>query len=195
MEALTQAQGLALCRFARASIDTALGGPRQEPTLGDWAQQPGACFVTLHWATESDGAEGELQGCIGSLEAHRSLAADVADNAVAAALRDSRGRKLQRSDLARLDVEVSVLSPLVRVPVVSEADAVAALRPHIDGVVLRGGGRRGTFLPQVWESFHDPAEFLLQLKRKAGLPMRGWESSYELFRYTVQKWQSRAPKS
>ena len=80
-------------------------------------------------------------------------------------------------------------------PAASEAEAVAALRPHIDGVVLRGGGRRGTFLPQVWESFHDPAEFLLQLKRKAGLPLRGWEPSYELFRYTVQKWQSRAPKS
>lgn len=203
MEALTPAQGLALCRLARASIDAALGGPQPETVLGDWAQQRGACFVTLRWsASATAGAdagasddEGELQGCIGSLEAHRSLAADVADNAVAAALRDPRGRRLQRAALAQLDVEVSVLSPLAQLPVASESEAVAALRPHIDGVVLHGGGRRGTFLPQVWESFNEPAEFLNQLKRKAGLPMRGWEPSYKLFRYTVQKWHSRAPKS
>lgn len=201
MEALTPAQGLALCRWARASIDAALGGPQQEPELGDWAKQPGACFVTLRWPAagadsgESGDAEGELQGCIGSLEAHRSLVADVADNAVAAALRDPRGRRLGRAELAQLDVEVSLLSPLVPLPVKSEAEAVAALRPHLDGVVLRGAGRRGTFLPQVWESFSEPGEFLYQLKRKAGLPLRGWEPSYQLFRYTVQKWQSRASKS
>lgn len=201
MEVLTEAQGLALCRFARASIAAALGGPQAEPLLAEWAGRPGACFVTLRWSLPSASAaessalvrEAALQGCIGSLEAHRSLQNDVAENAVAAALRDPRGRTLRRTDLGQLDVEVSVLSALTPLPVDNESAAIAALRPHTDGVVLRSGSRRGTFLPQVWESFPAPGEFLLQLKRKAGLPLHGWEPSYQLFRYTVQKWQSRAP--
>lgn len=201
MEALTESQGLDLCRFARASIGAALGGPSAE-SPPEWAARPGACFVTLRWArgtaTTADrhhaaAAEAELQGCIGSLEAHRSLGEDVAANAVAAALRDPRGRTLLLAHLFYLDVEVSVLSPLLHLVVAGEQAAIAALRPHTDGVLLRGAGRRGTFLPQVWESFPDPGEFLRQLKRKAGLPALGWEPSYQLFRYTVQKWHSPAP--
>lgn len=200
MEALSELQGFELCRWARASIGAALGGPQAEPPPREWAAHPGACFVTLRWARGAasaaerhPAAEPELQGCIGSLEAHRSLSEDVAANAVAAALRDPRGRTLRLTHLGHLDVEVSVLSPLTLLAVAGEPAAIAALRPHTDGVLLRGAGRRGTFLPQVWESFPDPGEFLRQLKRKAGLPALGWEPSYQLFRYTVQKWHSPAP--
>lgn len=202
MDALTDPQGQALCRLARASIAHALGGPPVPPLTDEFAARRGACFVTLRWAAESPVAPTDeptdeddlpLQGCIGSLEPHRSLAADVAENAVAAALRDPRGRRLRLPDLDRLDVEVSVLGPLVPLTARSEAEAVAALRPHDDGVVLRGHGRRGTFLPQVWSTFTDPAEFLRELKRKAGLPAHGWDASYQLYRYSVQKWRQPAP--
>lgn len=54
-----------------------------------------------------------------------------------------------------------------------------------DGVVLRGGGRRATYLPQVWESLDDKREFLTSLKSKAGL--RGWPDDAELYRYDVKK--------
>jgi AmmeMemoRadiSam system protein A len=193
---LTDIQGLLLCRWARASIAAALGGPPADLLLDGLPVRPGACFVTLRWARlgATDAApptrlEPELQGCIGTLEAHRSLAADVAANAVAAALRDPRGRPLRLTELAALDVEVSVLGPLVLLPVRSEAEAIAALRPPTDGAVLRCGARRGTFLPQVWESLPEPREFLRQLKLKAGLPALGWDPLYQLLGYTVKKWQ------
>jgi len=71
----------------------------------------------------------------------------------------------------------------------SEANAIAQLRPGIDGVVLRLGQARGTFLPQVWESLPRPEDFLQQLKRKAGLPGDFWDEDIRLARYTVSKWQ------
>ncbi|MEO6697356.1 MAG: AMMECR1 domain-containing protein, partial [Gammaproteobacteria bacterium] len=70
-----------------------------------------------------------------------------------------------------------------------EADVFLQLRPHVDGVVLRYGALRGTFLPQVWEQLTDPRNFLIQLKGKAGLPAHFWVSDIEVYRYTVQKWR------
>ena len=67
------------------------------------------------------------------------------------------------------------------------------LRPGIDGVVLAYGGHRGTFLPQVWEQLPEPAEFLAQLKRNAGLPVDFWAEDVRLSRYTVSKWQEGKP--
>jgi len=196
MEELTDIQGLALCRWARASIAAALGGPRATLRVAGLPERLGACFVTLRWTravvtgvSPPARHEPELQGCIGTLEAHRSLADDVAANAVAAALRDPRGRPLRLADLEALAVEVSVLGPLILLPVRSEEEAIAALRPPTDGAVLRCGPRRGTFLPQVWESLPEPREFLQQLKRKAGLPALGWDPVYQLLGYTVQKWK------
>jgi AMMECR1 domain-containing protein len=69
-----------------------------------------------------------------------------------------------------------------------EEEAVAALRPGVDGVILESGLHRGTFLPQVWEQLPDPTEFLAHLKRKAGLSPGYWSPDVELQRYSVMKW-------
>ncbi len=69
-----------------------------------------------------------------------------------------------------------------------EGDAAARLQPFVDGVVLEYGTARGTFLPQVWEDLPDPASFLKQLKRKAGLPSSFWGPEVRLYRYSVFKW-------
>ena len=61
------------------------------------------------------------------------------------------------------------------------------MRPGIDGLILEHSGSRGTFLPQVWDSIPDPAEFLRQLKRKAGLEPDFWAADLRLLRYTVVK--------
>jgi len=61
------------------------------------------------------------------------------------------------------------------------------LRPGKDGVVVSWRGRRGTFLPQVWESVPEPREFLAQLERKAGLAPGFWADDLEVFRYEVEK--------
>ncbi len=142
--------------------------------------EPGAAFVTLHHG-------GRLRGCIGSLEARRPLVTDVAENAWAAAFRDPRFPPLTPAELAGLAVHVSVLGPPEPLPpAASEAEAAALLRPGIDGVILEADGRRGTFLPAVWEQLPDPARFLRHLKLKAGLPQEGWSPSYRLWRYTTE---------
>jgi AMMECR1 domain-containing protein len=70
----------------------------------------------------------------------------------------------------------------------SEADALAQLRPGIDGLILAYGNHRGTFLPQVWEQLPEPAQFLAHLKLKAGLPVQFWSDDITLARYTVTAW-------
>jgi hypothetical protein len=54
-------------------------------------------------------------------------------------------------------------------------DLITKLRPGIDGVVIRDGLRRATFLPQVWEKIPDPQDFLDHLCLKMGAPARMWQ--------------------
>jgi AmmeMemoRadiSam system protein A len=178
-------RGATLLALARASIAQALGVPCAESDLATWLQSPGASFVTLT-------QQGQLRGCIGSLQAHRSLGEDVRANAVAAALRDPRFPALTLSELEHTQVEVSVLSPMQALTFTSEAEAMAQLRPLVDGMVLEYGRHRGTFLPQVWEQLPTPKQFLAHLKNKAGLPTDFWDTSVRLQRYTVDKWKEGA---
>jgi AmmeMemoRadiSam system protein A len=182
MTMLSIERGPTLLALARASIAHALGTPHAAVEMPTWLQEPGACFVTL---TQN----GQLRGCIGSLAAYRSLGDDVRANAVAAALRDPRFAALTAAELARTQVEVSVLSPMQPLTFNSEAEAVAQLRPHVDGVVLEYGAHRGTFLPQVWEQLPTPQAFMAQLKVKANLPSDFWAEGVRLQRYTVDKWK------
>jgi AmmeMemoRadiSam system protein A len=169
----------ALARYARDCIREALGGPPATAPHGDVYDAPGAAFVSLH------GPGGRLQGCIGTLDPHQSLVEDVAHNARGAAFHDPRGRHLQLDDVDELEVEVSVLGPLERVAVEDEASACTALRPGIDGIVLAWGGRRATFIPQMWQHFDDARALLAELKQKAGLPGDFWAPDVELWRYTA----------
>jgi AMMECR1 domain-containing protein len=63
------------------------------------------------------------------------------------------------------------------------------LRPGVDGVIFTAGGRRATFLPQVWEQLPEPTEFLARLRQKAGLPASYWGPDVRLARYAVRKWK------
>lgn len=150
-----------------------------------WLCSPGASFVTLT-------QRGGLRGCIGSLEASRALYADVQANAVAAALRDPRFPPLAAAELHLTRIEVSLLSATEPLAFDSEADALAQLRPGVDGVLLEYGALRSTFLPQVWEQLPGPRDFMSQLKRKAGLPGDFWHERLRLQRYTVDKFQEAA---
>ncbi len=142
-------------------------------------QQPGASFVTLE-------LDGRLRGCIGSLEAVRPLVHDVAANAFAAAFSDPRFPPLSAAELPRLHVSLSLLGPAEAVQFDSEADLTAQLQPGVDGLILEAEGRRGTFLPSVWESLPDPAQFLRQLKLKAGLPADYWSNAIRVSRYRTE---------
>jgi AmmeMemoRadiSam system protein A len=174
--------GLALLTIARNAIEKHFGLDARTVSSHPELSHLGASFVTL---TQN----GQLRGCIGSLEAYRPLATDVAENAVAAAFRDPRFPPLTRDELTRTRVEVSLLEPSEAMDFVDEADAIARLCPGIDGLILTHGHRRATFLPQVWESLPDPQRFLAQLKLKAGLPADFWDEKITLARYGVQKWK------
>lgn len=180
---LDAAQRAELLALARASI--AHGLAAGQPLAVDPSaysaplSEPGAAFVTLH-------LNGQLRGCIGSLEAYRPLIQDVADNAYAAAFRDPRFAPVSGAEAAAIALSVSVLTPAVAMDFSDEADLVAQLRPGIDGLVLRDGRHRGTFLPAVWEQLPRPVDFLRQLKRKAGLPADHWSPSIQVSRYRTE---------
>ena len=166
----------------RAAIAQRLGLAADLPARAAWLEKTGACFVTLK-------AHGQLRGCIGSLEARQALYDDVVHNAVAAALRDPRFPPLSAAELNEVEIEVSLLSPATPIDCFDETDALAQLRPGVDGIILEYGAHRGTFLPQVWEDLPQPQHFLAHLKRKAGLPEDFWSDDIRLSRYTVQKFK------
>jgi len=174
--------GLALLIRAHNAIGEHFGAQPQPAPDHSALDLPGASFVTLTQA-------GNLRGCIGTLEAWRPLAIDIAENALAAAFRDPRFAPLRAAEFPATRIEVSLLSAPEPWPVENEEDACRRLRPHVDGVILAAGERRATFLPQVWDDLPDPHDFLRHLKYKAGLPPEGWSPDIQLQRYQVQKWK------
>lgn len=179
---MTADTGLILIRLARTAIARELGREQPPPEDAPWQHEPGATFVTLMQSER-------LRGCIGSLRAHRPLAQDVAANAVAAAFRDPRFPPLRAEEFAATDIEVSLLSALQPLEVRNEAHALEQLEPGVHGLVFQYGHHQSTFLPQVWEQFDEPQEFLAHLKYKAGLPPDFWDPQVKLQRYTVSKWR------
>ena len=171
-----------LLSLARRSIELGLSEERLAPVPpvdSPALQQPRATFVTLR-------EHGDLRGCCGSIEAQAPLAEDVWRNAWASAFADPRFPPLSPDEYGALDVHISVLSPLDRVPVSSERELLDVLRPQRDGLLLKLGAARATFLPAVWESIENPAQFVRQLKLKAGLPADFWSPQMEVWRYHTE---------
>jgi uncharacterized protein len=175
-------RGPVLIAIAREAIADEEGMAPRVPRDEPWLATPAATFVTLR-------LDGDLRGCIGSIQALRPLAEDVSANARSAAYRDSRFAPVAAHERDALEIEVSVLSPPQPLAVASEAEALARLRPGLDGVILRYEDFHATFLPQVWENLPDPLLFLSELRVKARLPARFWHPRLALSRYTVEKFR------
>src|SRR5256886_11067745 len=179
--------GRRLLQIARQSISAALRA-REEPGAPvaeeSWLRESRASFVTL---TRGD----ELRGCVGTLEAQRPLAQDVAENARAAAFEDARFKPLTPDEFGHVDIEVSLLSAPKRLRFENHAELIARLRPGVDGIILEQGeqGKRATFLPQVWEGLPDPEQFIAHLRQKAGLAQNIDMRLCRGKRYPVLKWR------
>ncbi len=145
-----------------------------------------ATFVTLNIG-------GRLRGCRGSMLAHQSLISDVANNAFQSGFGDPRFTPLSADELEQLEFHVSILSTPRRIACDSEAALLRALRPDVDGIVLRDGDRRSLFLPSVWAQIPDPAAFIRQLKLKAGLPADHWSPTFEAYRFVTESFGDEAP--
>ena len=160
-----------LLSLARQSIVNCVHG---DPTpaldmdkLSPILQEQGACFVTLTY-------QGYLRGCVGALEPYQSLAKDVREHAVAAAFQDYRFPPVQSNELKDIKIEISYLSRPEKLSYENSEGLPKILRPNIDGVILRDGMNRATFLPQVWKKIPDPEEFLDHLCMKMGLSANIW---------------------
>lgn len=187
---LDELEGEPLLDHAFGAIAESLGQPTPAPSATPtWLRAQGACFVTLEFGAR-------LHGCIGTIEPHQPLLENLRRNARAAAFEDPRSRALRVDELAMVDLSVAVLGPLAALALHDEPTARSTLRPGIDGVLLSWRGRRGVFLPKVWDKLPDARDFLDQLKRKAGLPADFWAPDLVLETFEVRSFtRLRAPSS
>ena len=174
--------GATLLTLARNAIGKTFGITQRPFEDRATLHQPGAVFVTLT-------QRAVLRGCIGTLLAYRPLIDDVRGNASAAAFSDPRFPPVEAWEFDGLRIEISLLGAATPVLFRDQEDALAQLRPKIDGIVLRAGSHRATFLPQVWEELPEPRVFMTHLKRKAGLPPDYWGPDVTIERYPVEKWK------
>jgi AmmeMemoRadiSam system protein A len=166
-----------LLKLARQAIEAELNGKTiyvSEELKKKYCEKK-ACFVTLT-------LDGELRGCIGSLEAHQELWKDVIDNSINAGFNDPRFNPISGSELNEIKIEVSVLTKPEKLGIGKD------VYHKIDnkmGIILKKGWNSATFLPQVWKEISDKTEFLEHLSRKAGLSKDEWKNS-QIFFYRVQ---------
>jgi AmmeMemoRadiSam system protein A len=170
-ENLSREEKQTLLRLAREALECAVRGkspPPPDPAqLTPLLRTEGAAFVTLT-------VDGQLRGCVGALQPYQSLADDVREHAIAAALQDYRFQPVNPAELPRIRIEISRLTLPQPLAYTDANDLLAKLRPGVDGVILRDDSRRATFLPQVWEQLPDKEEFLGHLCAKMGASPNWW---------------------
>ena len=184
-ELLSQLERSMLLKMARQSIEHAVRGQALPPlhlaALTPPLQALGTSFVTLTLA-------GELRGCIGALEPTQPLAEDVREHAIAAAMEDYRFQQVQESELKDIQIEISRLTVPVPLDYTTPEDLLEKLKPGLDGVILKDGWRRATFLPQVWEKVGGKEEFLEHLCYKMGVARDLWRRKHlEVLIYHVEE--------
>ena len=176
-ESLTDEERQGLLRIARTTIESHVRGKGvPEPAApSDRLKERRGVFVTLH-------EQGELRGCIGYIEAVKPLYLAVSEMAVAASTEDPRFPPVTAGELADIDIEITVLSPLRRI-----TDPESVVVGH-HGLVVRKGRSSGLLLPQVpVEQGWDRLEFLEGTCRKAWLPPDAWkDKDTELYVFTGQ---------
>ena len=161
---------------ARASIHSALGlaFDGDDTPVGILKEKGYGVFVTLY-------LDGRLRGCIGRFSSSSSLYATIREMARSAAFSDPRFPSLSRREAPRVEIEVSVLSPLRKI------DSIDQFKLGRDGIYMIKGANHGTFLPQVAEETGwDTEEFLGHCARdKAGIGYYGWKGA-DLYTYQTE---------
>ncbi len=171
----TEEEKRELLSLARSAItEYVKNGKAQEVEMKNWKlRADGAVFVTIK-------EKGSLRGCIGHVQAIMPLYQSVIKNAVAACSVDPRFPPMNKEELKDMEIEVSVLSPLIPVKDVKD------IRVGKHGLLIRKGQQSGLLLPQVPTEFGwDRETFLEQLCAKAGLPKGSWKDA-ELYSFTAE---------
>ena len=184
---LTEEQGKYLVALARRTIERALSdqqdSEKPDVDLPSIYDEKRGTFVTLTIG-------GNLRGCIGHIIPQESLIAGIKINAINAAFRDPRFRRLTKGEFEKIHVEISILTEPKPLSYSDGDDLLKKLRPDIDGVIIKKGYRQATFLPQVWEQLPRKEDFLSHLCLKAGLSGDAWRTGdLEVSIYQVQAFE------
>ena len=133
-----------------------------------------ACFVSLKTL------DGQLRGCIGTIEPMRdTLAEELVSNAINAATRDPRFLPVSTAELVNLRYSVDVLSA-------PEPAELEDLNPAIYGVIVTDerGSKRGLLLPDL-PGINTVSEQVEIATRKAGIPLG---TPVQLARFRVSRY-------
>ncbi len=182
---LTDEEKKYLLKAARLTLEQHFNIQSKEslPPPSPKLSQPGATFVTLT-------IDGQLRGCIGTLEAYQPLIEDVKEHTLAAALQDYRFPPLTAEEVPLVKIEISRLTKPIRLEYHSPSELPKRLRRGVDGVILQWQSRRATFLPQVWDKLPVPEEFLDQLCMKMMVDPNLWRKTMlDVFTYQVEEFQ------
>lgn len=140
-------------------------------------------FVTLM-------KNGDLRGCIGRIEPVNSIFKHVIQLSKSAAFEDHRFQPLKAKELSQIVIEISLLSVPQIIEGKDNSEKISQIQPFVDGVILKSGSHRSTFLPQVWDSLPNRDKFIGELCRKAGLTYDYWQQEpIEFSCYQVEHFQ------
>ena len=181
----SQKQGQDLIKLARLTIMDRLGVKVDTTALDKDLAKP--CFQKRCGTFVTLNNGDRLRGCIGNLAPKFTVREGIRRNSIDAAFHDPRFPPLKPDELDNINISVSILTQPQPLEYTKNADLLAKLRAHEDGVIIRKEADGATFLPQVWEQLPTPEIFLTQLCLKAGLPADAWQKSrLEVWTYQVQ---------
>lgn len=129
---------------------------------------PAACFVSIY-------IRKDLRGCIGTYFPVEPLYQNIIHNAAAAISSDWRFAPVTLAELPDLEAEVSVLTLPQEHQVKNLKLFLKYLRKNKPGVIVENNGQRALYLPQVWQHYQTPQDFLSDLCLKANLPADTWQ--------------------
>jgi len=167
MSPLADREKQLLLELARSALTASVEKRESVPDFPDdeVLRQPGGAFVTLH-------RRGRLRGCVGQLPSKDPLIEVVVHCAKAAALEDPRFKPVRAEEVAEIEIELSILSPL-------QDTTLEKIEAGKHGLVVSRGWQRGVLLPQVATEFKwRAARFLEETCVKAGLEREAWQDPH-----------------
>ena len=184
-------EGRFLVRLARRAIEhyfqthKVLQRPDEFPEI---LEEKRGVFVTLNVYPDK-----RLRGCIGYPLAYEPLIDATISSAVSAAFSDPRFTPLTKSELDKVVVEVSVLSPMI--PLDKSKRYEKQIKIGRDGLFIVCGSNSGLLLPQVPVEWHwNEREFLSEICIKARLAPDCYENSLcDLYRFSGQIFEEESP--
>jgi len=174
---LNQDDKAQLCELVRKSLSYSINKQHYTPSqlpISRALNQKKASFVTLY-------TQGSLRGCIGTYIADTPLYQDVCDHTYSSACEDPRFLPLTEKELKTVSFHISILSELTEMENLGENNLFKKLKPKIDGLMLKQGGKRAIFLPSVWEQLNTAEEFVAALKQKGGWDKSFWSEDFKIY--------------